>query len=148
LRGVETILVVEDDEGVRDLAREILEAQGYAVLEAGDPRRALALVGDRSRPLELLLTDMVMPHLSGRALAERARNLRPGLRVLYMSGYADAAVIRHDILEAGLPFVQKPFTPEGLAGRVREVLDAPSPPERDGDLPLAPGRGPEPPGPA
>jgi CheY-like chemotaxis protein len=122
-RGTETILFVEDEPGVRTLARAILEKCGYVVLDACEPYDALALVSHYEKPIDLLVTDVVMPNMSGRQLVERLLRDRPGLRVLYISGYADDAVVRHGIIDAGTPFLQKPFTPDVLAQKVREVLN-------------------------
>jgi two-component system cell cycle sensor histidine kinase/response regulator CckA len=123
--GTETVLLAEDEEGVRRFAREILTGNGYKVLEAGNGREALLLSEAHRGEIHLLLTDVVMPKMSGRELTERIRPLRPDLRILYMSGYIDDALLRRDVLEDGASFLQKPFTSEALARKVREVLDLP-----------------------
>ena len=122
--GTETVLLAEDEEVVRRIAREILSGNGYKVLEAGNGREALLLAEAHRGEIHLLLTDVVMPKMSGRELTEAIRPLRPGLRILYMSGYTDDDILRDGVLEGGIPFLQKPFTPEGLARKVREVLDS------------------------
>jgi two-component system cell cycle sensor histidine kinase/response regulator CckA len=122
-RGSETVLLVEDDEAVRELTREVLEMQGYSVLAVADAAEAPRVVEGASGPIHLLVTDVVMPRLSGRELTERLRSLRPGLRVLYISGYADTAIVHHGVLDPGTPFLQKPFTPDALLRSVRKVLD-------------------------
>jgi len=122
LRG-ETILLVEDEEALRSAARRILDAAGYTVLTAEDGNNALLIAAQYIGDVHLLLTDVVMPHMSGVALAEKLSNVRPMLKVLYMSGYADNAVVEHCVLVAGTHFVSKPFTNEDLTRHVREVLD-------------------------
>ena len=122
-RGVETILLVEDDDAVRDLARETLESSGYRVLEAAHPEAALRIAETYAGSIDLLLTDVVMPGMSGRVLADRLLPLRSGIKLLFMSGYTADAIVHHGVLDAGTAFLQKPFTPGALARRVREVLD-------------------------
>ena len=121
--GSETVLVVEDDDLVRDLAVRILEGRGYKVLEAAGAEEALRVWETYGEPVHLVLTDVVMPRMSGKELVEMLRKGRPGLKALYMSGYTDNAVLRHGILEEGIEFIQKPFSVDGLARKVREVLD-------------------------
>jgi PAS domain S-box-containing protein len=125
-RGHETVLLVEDSAAVRKVTAEILQRCGYTVLVAPDSRVALELAARHGSPVHLLLTDVVMPGLSGRTLAEMLTAEFPGMRVLYMSGYADDAVVRHGVLNAGEAYLQKPFTPGALAVKVREVLDSPA----------------------
>ena len=121
--GTETILVAEDERLVRVLAQKVLERAGYRVLVGAGGADALALAERHDGPIHLLLTDVVMPEMNGRELARRLTARRPGVRVLYMSGYADEAVAQHGVLDPGTAFLQKPFTPEGLAKKVRGVLD-------------------------
>lgn len=123
--GAETIMLVEDDPQVRALARTILRRRGYHVLEAQSGGDALLLSEQHVGGIALLLTDVVMPRLSGRELAERLTVTRSDLRTLYMSGYTDDEVVRHGVFEAEVAFLQKPFTPQTLARAVRETLDAP-----------------------
>lgn len=125
LRGSETVLLVEDQEDVRALARDVLEMSGYAVIEAAGGVEALRICEQHHAPLHLLLTDVVMPQMNGRELAERLLMLRPRLRVLYMSGYPDDEVLRRGVSGASIQFLRKPFTPDELAEKLREVLDAP-----------------------
>jgi GAF domain-containing protein/CheY-like chemotaxis protein len=126
-QGTETILLVEDEEAVRELARDILQANGYTVLDTQHGGEALLTCERHAGPIQLMVTDAVMPQMSGRELGERLAPLRPEMKVLYMSGYTDDAVVRHGVLDSGTAFLQKPFTPDMLARKVREVLDAPDP---------------------
>jgi len=123
LRGTETVLLVEDEDSVRSLARITLQRHGYHVLEARHGGEALLLCEQHPGHIDLLATDVVMPHMSGLDLTKRLLPLCPGLRVLYMSGYLDDAVMRHGLLHAEVSFLQKPFSPDALAHKVREVLD-------------------------
>ncbi len=123
LRGAETILLVEDEEAVRKLASRILQEYGYKVLESTSAEQALQIGERHKEPIDLLVTDVVMPGMGGREVAGHLAFLRPEMKVLYMSGYTDDAIIHHGVLQAGVAFMQKPFTPEVLARKVREVLD-------------------------
>jgi len=121
--GNETILLVEDEEQVRNLIAEVLQMQGYTVLEARDGREALQLVAQHRDTIDLLLTDVVMPGTGGKVLADQLSRSQPKLKVLYMSGYTDAAIVHHGVLDSGVAFLQKPFTPRALARKVRAVLN-------------------------
>jgi PAS domain S-box-containing protein len=121
-RGTETVLLVEDEEMVRRMTREVLEGAGYHVLEASSGFDALRVSSGHGGRLDLLLTDVVMPGMSGRELAERLAPVRPGMKVLYMSGHTDDAIFHHGVNQAGTGFLQKPFTPETLERRVRDLL--------------------------
>jgi signal transduction histidine kinase/ActR/RegA family two-component response regulator len=123
LRGSETILLVEDEEPVRSVARDILMGRGYRVLEAENGRCALKVCRSYAGAIDLLLSDVVMPKMSGPELARRFAKARPAGKVLYMSGYTEDAMVRHGALDARVEFIQKPFTPELMARRVREVLE-------------------------
>jgi len=117
-----TILLVEDAKRVREVVREILEMNGYAVLEARQGAEGLKIASRQPGPIHLMVTDVVMPQMSGRELAQRLAPLRPEMRVLYMSGYTDDDIVRHGVLDAGMAFIAKPFTPDALAAKVRELL--------------------------
>jgi PAS domain S-box-containing protein len=121
-RGTETVLLVEDEEAVRDLVRTILTGQGYEVIIASDPKHAEEIANKFSGEIHLLLTDVVMPGTSGRELAARVLAARPGIRVLYMSGYTENVITSGGMLEEGLAFLQKPFSPAVLSQKIREVL--------------------------
>jgi CheY-like chemotaxis protein len=122
LNGNETIFVVEDEESVRMLVRKALERYGYKVLTAGTPHEAIALARGSNEPIDLLISDVVLPQMSGRALADQILPAKPGTRLLFMSGYTDDAIVHHGVLDEGTPFIQKPFTPQALARKVRQVL--------------------------
>ncbi|OGK87980.1 MAG: hypothetical protein A2X52_13685 [Candidatus Rokubacteria bacterium GWC2_70_16] len=122
-RGSETILLVEDDETVRQTAQEMLEMSGYRVIETSDTADSRRLAAQHRGPIHLLLTDVIMPGMSGPALAAQVASLRPGIRVLYMSGYTGDALGQRGMVEPDMAFLQKPFTPEALARKVRETLD-------------------------
>jgi PAS domain S-box-containing protein len=121
--GTETILLVEDEESVRELVSEYLKARGYRILEASDGVQALDLAAKHAGPIQLLITDVVMPRVSGRELATRLTAKQPDLKVFYISGYTDDSIFRHGVLEGGMSFLQKPFTLKAIAQKVREVLD-------------------------
>jgi PAS domain S-box-containing protein len=123
--GTETILIAEDEPSLRALSARILEKYGYEVITAESATDALRIVGRNGRRFDLLLTDLIMPELNGAALAERVQQLVPGIRVLFMSGYADDVVTKNGVLQPGAPFLEKPFTANELAAKVRELLDQP-----------------------
>ena len=121
-KGTETVLLVEDEEGVRQLASAILKQHGYRVLEAADAREAIKLVHNERGPIHLLLTDVIMPLMSGRELVEQIRPLRKNIRVIYMSGYTDDVLAYRGDLGPDINFLQKPFAPEALTQKVRDAL--------------------------
>jgi CheY-like chemotaxis protein len=131
--GSETLLLVEDEPGVRLLAGEVLTGAGYTVLIADGPAEALKLSVNHAEPIDLLVTDVVMPWMSGRELAQQLLLQRPQMRVLYMSGYTPDVAVRHGVLEATMAYLSKPFSPLALGQKVREVLDGES-------IAVAPGR--------
>jgi PAS domain S-box-containing protein len=122
-QGNKTILLVEDEEMVRNLSLKILEMSGYRVLTAADGPEACKVCKDFSDEIHLMITDVVMPQMSGREVAEHAALHRPNMLVLFMSGYTDDAIVRHGVLDDGVPFLQKPFTPDALVNKVRQVLE-------------------------
>jgi len=140
LTGTETIVLAEDQDDVRAIVARILKRHGYHVLEAENAGEALLICEKHPRAIHLLVTDVIMPKMSGTELAERLCRLRPTMRVLYMSGYGDAAIVQHGILDPGVAYLQKPISPGPLLSRVREVLDAAatsdSPPRREASEPL------------
>jgi two-component system, cell cycle sensor histidine kinase and response regulator CckA len=122
-RGTETVLLVEDEEGVRQLARQVLEMNGYVVLSADNGETALELCAQYQDRIHLLITDVVMPRMGGNQLVDRLQANRSTLKILYMSGYTDTAIVHQGIVDPHPAFLQKPFTPDALALKVREVLD-------------------------
>jgi two-component system, cell cycle sensor histidine kinase and response regulator CckA len=123
-RGSESILLVEDDDSIRSLARVALQSYGYTILEAADGQQGIEIGRDLSQTIHLLITDVILPKTGGREVVEAISAARPSLRVLYVSGYTNDAIVRHGVLESNVAFLQKPFTPTSLARKVREVLDA------------------------
>ena len=123
-RGTETILLVEDDEQLRLLSSSVLAHCGYNVLVASTPEEALAICRSASHDIRLLVTDVVMPRMNGRQLAEQVQRIRPGMRVLYISGYTSDAIVHYGVLDPGLWFLPKPYTLSSLIAKVRQVLDS------------------------
>jgi two-component system cell cycle sensor histidine kinase/response regulator CckA len=122
--GTETILLVEDEEGVRDLSRDLLEMNGYSVITAPHGKAALQICAEQDIAIDLLVTDVVMPEMGGLELADCLRKKRPDLKVLFMSGYPDQAVVRSGTFDQGVHFVQKPFAPSNFSRMVRQILDS------------------------
>jgi CheY-like chemotaxis protein len=125
-RGSETILLVEDTTSLREMAREYLESVGYSVLVASSGAKALQHAKDFRGPIHLLLTDIVMPGMNGPDLARQLVSLRPGIKVIFTSGYTDDAIARQGVLDPAVAFIQKPYRPKALARKIREVLGVPS----------------------
>ena len=122
--GDETVLLVEDNVQVRELAQTVLEEQGYTVLGAEDGQEALQLAADHTGPIHLLLTDVIMPGMSGKTVTEQLSRTQPDLKILFMSGHSDETIAHHGVLDPDVAFLPKPFSPTVLARKVREVLDA------------------------
>jgi DNA-binding NarL/FixJ family response regulator len=137
-QGTETILLVEDDEVVRKLVSEVLDNEGYRLLEAANDVAALSICAQYEERIHLLLTDVIMPEMSGRELADRLASQRPQMKVLYMSGYPDDVIVHHGVLDEGTAFIQKPFAADDLTRKVREVLDAAENAERREENPVEP----------
>ena len=125
IRGSETVLLVEDEEALRELIHEFLETSGYRVLVASDPARAIEAARVHEGAIHLLLTDISMPTMNGRELARRVKELRPEIRVLYMSGYGEDAMAHGGVPEPGALLILKPFSQEALARKLREALGSP-----------------------
>jgi CheY-like chemotaxis protein len=125
LRRSETILLVEDAESLRDLTRVLLEDNGYTVFVAENGAEAIELAERKGQPIHLLLTDVVMPGMSGREVASYLTAKRPDMRVIYMSGYTNDVIAHHGVLDSGMSFIEKPFSQETLMRKLREVLDRP-----------------------
>jgi len=124
-KNTEMILLVDEEEIVREFVLHGLQASGYAVIEASNGPEALRIANEHTGPINLLLTDIKMPKMNGRELAERLMPLRPGVKVLYISGHTDSATVNEMALQRGANFLQKPFTPDRLTTKVRKVLDSP-----------------------
>jgi len=122
--GSETVLVAEDEEAVRQIIVKALEARGYRVLSAGDGGAALERASAYARAIDLLVTDVVMPDMNGRELARRLTEARPSVKILYLSGYTDDAILHRGVLQEGVAFLQKPFSLRALARKIRQVLEA------------------------
>lgn len=124
---METILIVDDEADVREMVRDVLEAKGYTVLEAGDGADALLVAGLYPEPIHLMLSDVLMPTMSGPELAEDLKAVRPDTKAVFMSGYTTEVMGEYGVLRSGAPFIAKPFSPELLVRKLREVLDYRSP---------------------
>jgi DNA-binding response OmpR family regulator len=124
LRGDETVLLVEDETSLREMLREVLETNGYSVLGARDGAEALRMAAAHGGPIQLMVTDVIMPGMTGPRLADLFAPTRPGMKVLFVSGYSDESVTRYGLIAPGRAFLSKPFGPEVFLRRVRESLDA------------------------
>jgi two-component system, cell cycle sensor histidine kinase and response regulator CckA len=125
-RGTETLLIVEDEPSVRHLAFGVLKAQGYEVLTASNGQEALRVAREhKGQPIGLVITDVIMPRMGGKVMAEWLKTTNPGIKILFTSGYMDDAIVRHGVLDPGVAFLPKPYTSTNLARKVREMLDAP-----------------------
>lgn len=123
-RHARTILLVEDDAQLRKLACMVLEREGYEVLVASGPGEAFAIARENSQPIDLILTDVVLPHMNGRDLVDCVRAARPEIKVVFMSGFGNDVIARHGVFDPSVEFLQKPMTPAVLVAKVRAVLDA------------------------
>jgi two-component system, cell cycle sensor histidine kinase and response regulator CckA len=121
--GTETVLLVEDDPLVRGLSSRVLRQRGYDVLEAGDGAEVLQVAQGQTREIHLMLTDVVMPNMGVKELTDQLKALHPHLKVLFTSGYTDEAIVNHGVLEPGIEFIEKPFSPAALLNRIRQVLE-------------------------
>ena len=121
--GTETVLLVEDEEAIMNLGKTILNRLGYTVLAAGSPEKAIRLAEEYTGDIQLLITDVVMPEMNGRELAERLVSMMPGLKCLFMSGYTADIIAHRGVLDEGVHFIQKPFSMREIAGKVREILE-------------------------
>jgi|GEM_PF-4636559 len=139
--GNGTILLVEDDENVRSMATQMLKILGYTVFPAASPQEALAICTEAARPIDCVVTDVIMPGMSGRELVEKVSALRPGIRTLYMSGYTSDVIAHHGVLDEGVFFIQKPFDMNSIHKKIQEVMNAAPPDRAPGFLPPA-GAGP------
>jgi CheY-like chemotaxis protein len=139
-QGTETLLIVEDEAIVRELAHRILSQRGYHVIAAGNGQEALQICRNYDEPIDLMITDVVMPGMSGRDLAEQAAPIRPDMKILFISGYPNDIIAEHGILSDGISFLQKPFSPDSLTAKVQGILDRPAkiqmPPPNEGVLHL------------
>lgn len=122
-----TILLVEDDENVRRMATQMLKILGYTVFAPPSPQEALAICREDDQPIDCVVTDVIMPGMSGKELVEAIRVLRPGIGALYMSGYTSDVIAHHGVLDEGVPFIQKPFDMNGIHKKIQEAMKSPTP---------------------